>query len=147
EKKQEVFKNSLSKVVKNNSIDGLWAIKELEENEFSVHIYKNDSLVYWNSNQIDIKTDFSDNYTHFVGRFSNGYYLVDIFNVLDVQVFISSKIKHEFFYQNNALQNTITDHFRTTNEVKINWEQTENNFPVVSMKGEKLFYLTILKEK
>ncbi|HLV41452.1 MAG TPA: HAMP domain-containing sensor histidine kinase [Brumimicrobium sp.] len=147
EKKQKAFKSSLTKVVKNNSIDDLWALKDLQKNDFSVHIYKNDSLVYWNSNQVNIKKNFSSNYTHFVGRFSNGYYLVDVFNVLDVQVYVSSKVKNDFFYQNNALQNTITEHFRTTNEVQINWEQTENNFPILSFEGEKLFYLTIYKEK
>src|SRR5690554_1988578 len=147
EKKQEAFKNALTQVVKNKSIDGLWRVQDLQESEFSVHIYKEDSLVYWNSNQINIKTDFSDNYSHFVGRFSNGYYLVDLFNVLDVQVYVSSKIKHEFFYQNKALQNTITPHFSTKNDVNINWEQTEHNFPIVSFEGETLFYLTILNEK
>jgi signal transduction histidine kinase len=145
--KQKAFKNLLHQVVKSNSINDLWALADLQKNEFSVHIYKDDSLIYWNSNQIDIKTDFSHNYNHFVGRFSNGYYLVDQFNVLDVQVYVSSKIKHDFFYQNNALQNTITDHFSTTNDVRIDWEQTEANTPILSLNGEKLFYLTILKEK
>ena len=147
EKRQGVFKNVVSKVVKNNSIDELWAMKELQENDFSVHIYKSDSLVYWNSNQINIKNDFMGSYTHFVGRFSNGYYLVDIFNVHDLQVFVSSKIKHDFFYQNNALQNTITNHFQTTNDVEIHWEEVENSIPIISLENETLFYLSILNEK
>lgn len=147
EKKQEAFKNSLSKVVKNNTIDDLWKLSDLQESKFSIHVYKDESLVYWNSNQINVKNDFPNNYSHFVGRFSNGYYLVDLFNVLDVQVYVSSKIKHEFFYQNNALKNTITEHLSTTNDVKINWEQTENNFPITSLEGEELFYITIFNEK
>src|SRR5690554_3308021 len=122
-------------------------MKELQENDFSVHIYKSDSLVYWNSNQINIKNDFMGSYTHFVGRFSNGYYLVDIFNVHDLQVFVSSKIKHDFFYQNNALQNTITNHFQTTNDVEIHWEEVENSIPIISLENETLFYLSILNEK
>src|SRR5690554_7779782 len=35
EKRQGVFKNVVSKVVKNNSIDELWAMKELQENDRS----------------------------------------------------------------------------------------------------------------
>src|SRR5690554_3750161 len=49
EKKQEAFKNSLSKVVKNNTIDDLWKLSDLQESKFSIHVYKDESLVYWNS--------------------------------------------------------------------------------------------------
>lgn len=148
EKKQLAFKHSLSQTIKTHSIEEVWRIQYLQESDFSIHIYKEDSLIYWNANQINVKSiSSSENPSHFVAHFSNGYYLVDIFNVLDLQVYVSSKIKHDFFYQNNALQNTITSHFSTKNDVVISDEPTSQSFPVMSAEGEALFHLTILNER
>ncbi len=147
EKQQSLFKESLHKVVKSNTIDHLWTLKDLQESEFSTHILRNDSLVYWNTNQINIEADFAKFSNHFVGKFSNGYYLVDQFKIHDLQVFISSKIKNEFFYENNALKNDLTSAFNTANEVSIQWEKNENNTPIISDNGKTLFYLTVHEEK
>ncbi|PKR82119.1 hypothetical protein CW751_01925 [Brumimicrobium salinarum] len=147
ERKQLAFKTALIEAVENRPLEEIWKLEELYESEFLVHIFKSDSLVYWNSNHININSTFVGNYTHFLGKFSNGYYLVDQFEALDLKVFVSSKVKHTFFYENDALRNTITKHFSTTNEVSIDWEKTPQNRPILSKSGKTLFYLTIHNEK
>jgi signal transduction histidine kinase/type II secretory pathway pseudopilin PulG len=147
EKRQNQFKKSIRKVVKSNTIAHLWTLQDLQKSDFSIHILRNDSLVYWNSNEINIDSDFSKVSNHFVGKFSNGYYLVDQFQVHDLQVFITSKIKNEFFYENNALKNNLSSAFNTTNEVSIQWEKNGNNNPALSDNGKTLFYFTVHQEK
>src|SRR5690554_2997833 len=58
EKRQLAFKESLTKVVKSSTTEDLWSLSELQKNKFSIHILRNDSLVYWNNNQINIESDF-----------------------------------------------------------------------------------------
>ena len=147
EKKQKRFIDALSKDIEQNSIEGVWGLKNLEENEFLIQIYGKDSLIYWNSNEIHFSQSFSGDNSHFVGKFPNGYYLVDKFKIQDLQIYVCSKIKNDFYYQNNALQNTISKHFSTSNELKIEWAKNDNNIPIVSLYGSKLFYITILKDK
>lgn len=147
EKKQDLFKKSLYDVVKSNTIEHLWSLQELHESDFFIHILRNDSLVYWNTNQINMESGFSKVNTHFVGKFSNGYYLVDQLKIHDLQVFVSSKIKNEFFYENNALKNDLSSAFKTANEVSIQWEKNGNNTPVLSENGKTLFYVTVHQEK
>ncbi|PWH85558.1 sensor histidine kinase [Brumimicrobium oceani] len=147
EKRQNQFKKSLYDVVNSNTIAHLWTIEELHKSDFDIHILRNDSLVYWNSNQIDLEQTFSKANAHFVGKFSNGYYLVDQLKIHDLQVFVSSKIKSEFFYENNALKNDLSTAFNTTNEVSIQWEQNSNNTPILSLNDKTLFYVTIHQEK
>ena len=147
EKDQNQFKASFKKVIKSNTTEHLWSLQELKKNNFLVHILQDDSLVFWNSNQINIKHNFSNKNKHFVKKFSNGYYLVDQFKVHDLEVFISSKIKNEFFYENNALKNLLTSAFNTKNEVSIQWDENGNNAPIFSENKKVLFYLTVHHEK
>lgn len=147
EQEQVSFKKSLYKVVKSNTINHLWSLSDLQKSDFSIHILRNDSLVYWNSNQINIEKHKSQISNHFVGKFSNGYYLVDQFKIHDLEVFVSSKIKNEFFYENNALRNKQTTSFKTANDVSIQWEKNENNVPILSKNGDTLFFLTVHQEK
>ncbi len=147
EKKQKNFVTALTKDIEHNTIQDLWNTSNLRNNEFIVQIYDDGTLVYWNSNTIHFNQNFSGSHSHFVGKFPNGHYLVDKFKVQNLQVYVCSKIKNDFYYQNKALKNTISDHFSTTNELKIEWEKNENNTPIVSLHGTKLFFITILKDK
>ncbi|WP_159038542.1 ATP-binding protein [Brumimicrobium mesophilum] len=122
-------------------------MEDLQKSEISIHILRNDSLVYWNSNEIKIENELSDINNHYVAKFSNGFYLVDQFRVHDLQVFISSKIKNEFFYENNALKNNLTSTFKTANDISIQWEKNEDNVPILSSKDKPLFYVTVHEEK
>lgn len=147
ENQQASFKKSLSKVINNHTVTQLWSMEDLQTSEFGIHILRKDSLIFWNSNQVNVDTDYSRISNHFVGKFSNGYYLVDQFKVHDLQVFISRKIKNEFYYENNALKNNLTSVFNTANEISIQWEKNENNVPILSADEKTLFYVTVHEEK
>lgn len=145
--KQQEFIKTLREIVNNSTIEAVWEIKELQNSRFSVHLFAKDSLIYWNNNHIDFKYGLGDNQAHFVAQFPNGYYLVDKFQTHDIQVFVSSKIKNEYYYQNAALKNNITDYFKLKNEVNIELAPSPENFEIVSIDGSPQLYITVLKEK
>jgi hypothetical protein len=76
------------------------------ESEFSIHIYKNDSLLYWNTNQIPINR-FAD--IHFpnegINHLQNGWYLTKVDTAYGYTVAASMLIKSEYAYQNEHLVN------------------------------------------
>lgn len=147
EQKQSRFNQKLKIDISNHTIASLWKSENLQKSNYIIAIYKNESLIYWNSNQVDLKNRYSSSSGHFVGRFSNGYYLVDHFDVHDLHIYVGSEIKHQFYYENKSLQNVVSDYFKTPNKITIDWEQNKDNRPILSQDGNPLFYLTILKEK
>ena len=83
--------------------------KQDAESEFSIHIYKNDSLLYWNTNQIPINR-FAD--IHFpnegINHLQNGWYLTKVDTAYGYTVAASMLIKSEYAYQNEHLVNGFT---------------------------------------
>lgn len=147
EKKQQNFKKILTDIVHNNTIEEIWKIQKLRESSFSVLLFKDDSLIYWNNSQITFDQSYAGDNSYFLGEFPNGYYLVDKFMTHDIKVYISSQVKSQYFYQNKALHNTISKHFNTTNELEITFEKSAHNYPITSLDNSTLFYITVLKEK
>lgn len=147
EKEQFKFKEILTDIVRNKTIEEIWEIKKLQDSPFAVLLFKDDSLIYWNNNQITFDQSYAGDNSYFLGEFPNGYYLVDKFMTHDIKVYISRKVKSQYFYQNKALHNTISRHFNTTNELKITFEKSAGNFPITSLDNSTLFYITVLKEK
>ena len=80
--------------------------KQDDDNEFSVHIYKNDSLLFWNTNQIPIGR-FAD--IHFpnegINHLQNGWYLTKVKTGNGYTVAVSMLVKSEYPYQNEHLVN------------------------------------------
>ena len=80
--------------------------KQDDENEFSIHIYKNDSLLFWNTNQIPIGR-FAD--IHFpnegINHLQNGWYLTKVKTGSGYTVAVSMLVKSEYPYQNEHLVN------------------------------------------
>lgn len=147
EKSQTNYKKSLENVVRRNTLSYIWSIEEFQESDYVIQIIRNDSLVYWNSNQINFEHKLKENDAHYVDAFSNGHYLIDQFNVHDLTVVLGSKIKNDFFFENSALKNKLTAAFSTTNDVTIHSKANENSVAIKSLNGEELFYLTVHQEK
>lgn len=147
EDKQSRFANSLKKVINQHTIETIWKNENLRDSEYSIAIYKSDSLLYWNTDKIELKDGYSTDSDHFVDGYANGYYLVDHFELDDLNVFVGSNIKEDFYYTNSSLQNNVSKHFSTSNKIEIDWEENEHNSPILSKDGTPIFYLTILKEK
>lgn len=82
----------------------LW--EKERENDVFIHMYRNDSLVYWNSNQLPILR-FAD--IHFpatgITHLQNGWYYAKTIDIGDMQVCASFLIKMDFPYENKDLRN------------------------------------------
>lgn len=82
-----------------------WKQQDLDS-EFAIHIYKNDSLLYWNSNQIPVSR-FAD--IHFpsegINHLQNGWYLTKVKSANGYTVTASFLVKSEYPYQNEHLVN------------------------------------------
>ena len=74
--------------------------KDLEENSFFLHIYRNDSLLFWNTNQLPISR-FSD--IHFpsegIVHLQNGWYYAKILRVKNCQLVASFLIKKDYLLE------------------------------------------------
>lgn len=147
ENKQTQFKKTVLQKVKNQSIQQLWEKETFQKSPYLVYIFENDSLVFWNSNKIAVKKNLPNGYSHYIGHFPNGYFLIDKSKIKQYHVVIGKEIKSEYFYQNSALQNRLTPHFKLTNNVKFSWEKHKNNVPIIGKDGSTLIYLTIEKGK
>ena len=81
-------------------------LKEDLDNRYSIHIYKNDSLLYWNTNQLPVSR-FAD--IHFpsegLNHLQNGWYLTKTKSANGYIVATSFLIKTEYPYQNEHLIN------------------------------------------
>ena len=106
---KNIFEAALSK----NLPDSLFAIfddkksRELEAENISINIYRNDTLIFWSSN----KTNFSPvkttakNKQHYVIKLQNGWYFVQNEKVNNYQFISLIKVKNEFSVENNFLEN------------------------------------------
>ena len=83
----------------------IW-LKTIKHPEHNLHIYKNDSLVYWSTNQLPILR-FSD--IHFpsegIIHLQNGWYYAKIAKEKEYVLCASFLIKKDYSYENKELKN------------------------------------------
>ena len=75
--------------------------------ELNLHIYKNDSLIFWSTNQLPILR-FAD--IHFpsngVLHLQNGWYYSKMLRIKNCQLVASFLIKKDYPYENSTIKNT-----------------------------------------
>ncbi len=120
------------------SINGFWQ-KEDNNFQFYVHIFKNDSLVYWSTNQVPINR-FAD--IHFpaegILHLQNGWYYSKYVNHQDYLICASFLIKHEYEYENKELNNSFSKTFDVPFDASISLDE-ENEYNIYDKKGAYLF--------
>lgn len=109
--KQDLLDNNLeffNSTIAYKKIDDVWRKLELEPT-MNFHVYRSDSLVYWNTNQLPI-IRFAD--IHFpsngILHLQNGWYYAKTVEVGDYLVCGSFLIKHDYSYENNELINAFS---------------------------------------
>jgi signal transduction histidine kinase len=142
--KQEIKLNRFlgykRKELKENGKLGDW--KDLKEHsEFNLHIYRNDSLLFWNTNQLPI-IRFAD--IHFpssgIIHLQNGWYYAEMFTENDYVVCASFLIKHDYSYENKDLINEFVFPFQLPFDASISLEQTPN-YAIYAKNKDFLFSL------
>ncbi len=105
------FLSQKEKILENKGLDAL--IKAKEDAPFYFHIYQNDSLIYWNTNQLPILR-FAD--LHYpangVVHLQNGWYYAKTVQFEQVQLVASFLIRKDYQYENRNLKNDFNPKFK-----------------------------------
>ena len=113
--------------------------KQGENNEFSIHVYKNDSLLYWNTNQIPVNR-FAD--IHFpndgINHLQNGWYLTKVKSANGYTVATSLLVKSEYPYQNEHLVNGFSSKLGIPISAQLVVDK-DSPFSIYNAKKEYLF--------
>ena len=118
--------------------------EDLEENSFFLHIYRNDSLLFWNTNQLPVSR-FSDFHypTEGIFHLQNGWYFAKILKVKNVQLVGSFLIKKDYPYENLHLKNTYNPELFLPFRANIILEK-DNAYPIYSKDKKLLFAWYVL---
>ncbi len=109
---------------------------------FFVSIYRNDSLIYWNNNELPINA-FAD--LHFpsegLTQLQNGWYYSQLSKIGSVVIVSSFGIQRTYPYENDQLKNTFFAPFPQAKAL-IGFNKTDEHV-VKNLKGESLFQLEL----
>lgn len=111
------------------------------DSPFFLHIYKANSLVYWNTNQLPV-TRFADrNFPkNGIVHLQNGWYYAKTKRVGSAILCASFLIKTDFSYENEHLSNQFTPPFYLNSNARIVLNQSPN-YAIRDLKGNFLFSL------
>jgi two-component system nitrogen regulation sensor histidine kinase NtrY len=141
EKKLDVFlKNKREQFLSS----GIQSICKYEENTiFYFHVYRNDSLIYWNSNQLPVSR-FSDIHYPAEGivHLQNGWYYAAYERIGEVVLASSFLIKKEYQYENESLINKFSPHLIQNLEGNIILDHNEKN-AIYTKNNDFLFSIDI----
>lgn len=118
-----------------------WKTTLNKEDKLYTHVFRNDSLIYWNSNELPI-SPFAD--IHFpaegILHLQNGWYYSKVTRKEQLIFCVSFLIKHDFPYENSFLINSFSDDL----EIPFNGSLSFDNHPnysIYSSGGKQLFSL------
>lgn len=113
--------------------------KVKKDNAINIHIYRNDSLILWNTNQLPI-IRFAD--IHFPSdgllHLQNGWYYAKMKEVDDYVICCSFLIKQDYSYVNKDLINDFSPELSLPFTASISLEQ-DSGFPVFNSDKEFVF--------
>lgn len=146
EKKLDDALRYVSEDLKVNSMNDEW--NNLEKvNPINIHIYRNDSLKFWNTNQLPI-IRFAE--IHFpsegITHLQNGWYYSKIKELDGYIICGSFLIKHDFAIENRDLINGFNPALNVPFDAKITIGE-EDGEKVFTAKGEYLFSLVPNEEQ
>ncbi len=134
----DIFLNEQNSRFTKNSLNAYWQ-NENNDFPFYVHIFKNDSLVYWSTNQVPISR-FAD--IHFpaegILHLQNGWYYSKYVKNDNHIICATFRIKHEYEYENKDLKNSFSKVFEVPFDANISLDE-ENEYNIYNAKGGYLF--------
>lgn len=123
----------------NKSVNDLPTITD----PYLLHIYKKDSLVYWNTNKLPI-SKFAD--LHFpttgIKRGQNGWYYVKSKEYKEFTIAVSFLIKNEYSYQNDYLKNEFVSPLKGDFQAYISLDEA-SGFSIYSKDQKYLFSIVV----
>lgn len=138
ETRLDTFIEEQEKILKKTSVEEFW-VKPNTWDELNLHIYRNDSLIFWNTNQLPILR-FAD--IHFpsngVLHLQNGWYYAKMVKVNNQILCASFLIKHDYSYENKELINEFPSSLSLPFVTYITFEQ-EHGYPIYTKDKKYLF--------
>ena len=130
------FENS--QILKKNKGEAFWVKSKKGEN-INLHIYRNDSLIYWNTNQLPILR-FADIHFPTTGilHLQNGWYYAKMIEINEQVMCVSFLVKKDYSYENKELINEFSAKLHLSFTTYITFEQ-ENGYPIYSKEKKYLF--------
>ena len=138
ETRLDTFIDQQKKDLTNSNAQEFW-VKPNRWNEINLHIYRNDSLIFWNTNKLPILR-FTD--IHFpangVLHLQNGWYYAKTIKVNNQLLCASFLIKHDYSYENKELINEFPSSLSLPFVTYITFEQ-EHGYPIYTKDKKYLF--------
>jgi hypothetical protein len=109
-KKQEQLSVSLdqmeSLIIEHDTLESIWdKTRPFRRKGFVYAVFKNDSLVFWTSNSVPLKSIEASKDSTGVSLFDNGWYFHDVREKEHIRIYGTFLIKNEYPYQNESLNN------------------------------------------
>lgn len=133
---------SLQKTVANSTIEELWSQKSLLQTDLGVQVFNNDSLIYWNENTFPHHSYLKNEKSNGCFKLDNGYYIVKTETIHDHILIVSKKIKSEYPYQNENLENKLLLDLNIAKDITISIKD-KGGVPIYDKNEKVLFYLTV----
>ena len=124
--------------VKHDGVRDQWEAIE-NTSDINLHIYRNDSLIFWNTNQLPI-IRFADIHYPSEGilHLQNGWYYAKILEVGEYQICGSFLIKQDYSYNNDDLINDFSPRLSLPFTASVSLDQ-DAGYPVFSQDGWFVF--------
>lgn len=115
-------------ILEKYGIDSL--LKKPWNESFSFHIYRNDSLIFWNNNQLPVLRFAELHYpANGIVHLQNGWYFAETLVSGKTQLVASFLIKKDYQYENKSLRNDFNPKFLTAFKGNIVLDK-ENAYPI-----------------
>ena len=138
EDKLDDFIRYRSDELKYNEIDALWKTS-FSDKDINIHVYRNDSLIFWNTNQLPIIRFANIQFpTEGVFHLQNGWYFSKLRTVDNYLICASFLIKQDYSYKNSELVNDFNSNLPLTFNASISLDR-ETGFPVFDSKKKYIF--------
>ncbi len=129
---------SYQKSIHYQSTDDLWR-NLTKDSDFNLHVYRNDSLIFWNTNHLPILR-FAE--IHYPGNgvihLQNGWYYAKTVEVGEYTVCGSFLIKQDYSYENRELINDFADDFHLPFLAELS-EEEDQGYPIKLNNGNFAF--------
>jgi signal transduction histidine kinase len=137
---------SFLKKVQETTLDNLWRTMPSADNRVNHYLVNEDSLVYWSDNKVPLKDFLDANKGSGFYKMSNGFYFIQSSFVGDYLLASSLKVKSKYVYENEHLQNKLTNDLYLPSDVYVNIE-TDIGAPIYDSSGQVVFHLLHTGEK
>ncbi|MCH2223610.1 MAG: ATP-binding protein [Crocinitomicaceae bacterium] len=130
--------------IRKKGLDEFWTRIE-GGSDVNLHVYSNDSLVFWNTNQLPI-IRFADIHYPAEGilHLQNGWYYAKILEIDDFLICASFILKHDYTYENKELVNQFSAPFSLPFSASISLEE-EIGYQIKDGNGD--FVLSIVPDE